>query len=554
MLAEVYAVPLSRWSLSMRLRALVLFAALVPGMLISPPAEPQQRRPDAESETKAPDRSPDARRQAERGPEAPVNERKPIEAKRKITIAGQEIAYTATLGEIILRSSEHRGETAEDAKQTARISYISYTLDGASLKDRPVIFAWNGGPGSASIWLHVGLLGPKRAILTDDGRAPPLPGGIVPNEETLLRYADIVLIDPVGTGFSRALKGEKLSQFFGYNADVSSVGEFVREYVTRHGRWASPKYLLGESYGGARVAGLSDFLQSRLGMSLNGVIVVSGAINYQTILFQPGNDLPYGLFLPSYAATAWYHKRVAPIHRARPLADFLAEVEAYAAGEYQSVLFKGTTLKPAEREAAVAKLAAYTGLSPAVIDEANLRINAFLFFRELLRAEGKLIGRYDGRYTTDANPNAQPFIGFDPSVAELQSAYRTALELILKEEIGVKAEMPLPAYETGSGQALVLWDFGAKNRFFDSTNDLQRAMIFNPQLKLFVAEGYYDLATAYRTVDYTLEHFADGRQRLKDRIVVKRYEAGHMMYSVTSIRKALARDLGAFITSNRPAD
>lgn len=540
----------------MRLRDLVLMAGvLLPGLIFAPAAEPQQRRPDSESDAqKESDRNAEARRQAERRSEAPVTERKPIEAKRKITVAGQEFAYTATLGEIVLKSHEHKGDTAEDAKPTARLSYISYTLDGASLKDRPIIFAWNGGPGSSSIWLHVGMIGPKRAPLSDDGRAPPPPGGLVPNEETLLRYADIVLIDPVGTGFSRALKGEKLSQFFGYNADVSSVGEFIREYVTRHGRWVSPKYLLGESYGGARVAGLSDFLQSRLGMSLNGVIVVSGAINYQTILFQPGNDLPYGLFLPSYAATAWYHKRVAPIHRARPLTDFLAEVEAYAAGEYQSLLFKGTALKPAEREAAVAKLAEYTGIAPAVVDEANLRIGAGLFFRELLRSEGKLIGRFDGRYTSDANPYAQPFIGFDPSVAELQAAYRTALELVLKEEIGVKPEMPLPSYETGSGQALVLWDFGAKNRFFDSSQDLQRAMIFNPQLKLFVAEGYFDLATAYRTVDYTLEHFADGRRRLKDRIVVKRYEAGHMMYAVASIRKSLSRDIGDFIAGGKRAE
>lgn len=532
----------------MRSLRLLAVAALALPAIAPAPVHGQQRtesEPSQERDRRPPERQPDRR------PEPPVAERKPIEAKRKITIAGQELAYTATLGEIILRSSEHKGETAEESKPTARISYISYTLDGASLKDRPVIFAWNGGPGSSSIWLHVGMLGPKRAILTDDGRAPPPPGGLVPNEETLLRYADIVLIDPVGTGFSRAFKGEKLSQFFGYNADVASVGEFIRNYVTRHGRWASPKFLLGESYGGARVAGLSDFLQSRVGMSLNGVIVVSGAINYQTIQFQPGNDLPYALFLPSYAATAWYHKRVAPIHRARPLADFLAEVEAYAAGEYQSVLFKGNALKPAEREAAAAKLAEYTGLSPSVVEEANLRIGAGLFFRELLRADGKLIGRFDGRYTTDANPNAQPFIGFDPSVAELQSAYRTALELVLKEEIGVKAEMPLPPYETGSGQALVLWDFGARNRFFDSSQDLQRAMIFNPQLKLFVAEGYYDLATPFRTVDYTLEHFADGRRRLKGRVVVKRYEAGHMMYAVTSIRKVLARDIGAFIGAGR---
>jgi carboxypeptidase C (cathepsin A) len=289
-------------------------------------------------------------------------------------------------------------------------------------------------------------------------------------------------------------------------------------------------------------------------MSLNGVIVISGAINYQTIMFQPGNDLPYGLFLPSYAATAWHHKKVAPIHRARPLADFLAEVEAFAAGEYQSVLFKGTAMKPAEREAAAAKIAEYTGLSAGLIEEVNLRISAGVFFRELLRADGRFVGRFDGRYTSNANPNAQPFIGFDPSVAELQSAYRTALELVLKEEIGIKSDVALPTYETGSGQALVLWDFGAKNRFFDSSNDLQRAMIFNPQLRLFVAEGYFDLATPYRSVDYTIEHFADARGRLKDRISVKRYEAGHMMYAVASIRKALARDIGAFIASSRQVD
>jgi carboxypeptidase C (cathepsin A) len=249
------------------LRLLVAAVVAVPAIALAPGQA--QQRTQAES-TLTRDRRP-AERQPERKPDPPVVERKPIEAKRKITIAGQELAYTATLGEIILRSSEHKGETADDAKPTARLSYISYTLDGASLKDRPVIFAWNGGPGSSSIWLHVGMLGPKRAILTDDGRAPAPPGGLVPNEETLLRYADIVLIDPVGTGFSRALKGEKLSQFFGYNADVASVGEFIRNYVTRHGRWASPKYLLGESYGGARVAGLSDFLQSRLGMALSTI-------------------------------------------------------------------------------------------------------------------------------------------------------------------------------------------------------------------------------------------------------------------------------------------
>lgn len=473
-------------------------------------------------------------------------EEKPVSAKRRLSIGGRELAYTATLASMLLKSDEPKDGAAQGEKPRARVVFTSYTLDDAKPADRPIIFAWNGGPGSASFYLHVGFMGPKRAILTDDGRSPPPPGGLVTNDETLLRFADLVFIDPVGTGFSRVAPGEKSDRFYDTAADVEQVADLVQDYVTRNGRWESPKFLAGESYGAMRLAKAANVLQRNRGMLLNGLIVISGAMNYQVLSLVPGNDTPYPLFLPSYAAAAWYHKKVTPAHQGKPLRQFLDEVETFARGDYQSMLFKGALATPEERASVRKRLADMTGLSETYLDEAALRPKPGAFFKQLLRAERKIIGRYDSRITAaEPDPTAATFAPFDPTDAQIVGPYRTAIEMVWRDEIGYRGDSTYNLSAPSRGQ----WNFDAKNRYLDGMPDLQQAMLYNGSLKLFVAEGYFDLATAYAGVDYLLDHMIDPDGSIKTRTSVKRYGGGHMLYTVTSERQALSSDLGAFISS-----
>src|SRR5688572_1298376 len=344
--------------------------------------------------------------------------------RHRIRVGRRELAYTVTCGTVVLKEEMEKEGKHEGEKAKAKVFFIAYTLDDP--KDRaarPVTFSFNGGPGSSSVWLHLGVLGPRRVALDDEGRAPNPPGRLVDNEFTLLDQSDLVFIDPVGTGYSRMVEGEKVKEYHEYKRDLESVGEFIRLWTTRYGRWASPKYLIGESYGTTRASGLSLHLLERYGMYLNGVMLVSVALDFQVLRFDPANDTPPVIFLPTYAATACYHKRIPAELRRKPLRTFLDELEEFAATDYATALFMGSALPEKSRKAVVAKLARYTGLSPEYIERTDLRIEIFRFCKELLRSEGRTVGRLDSRYTGFDRDSAGEEFEFDPAMVEIYGHY-----------------------------------------------------------------------------------------------------------------------------------
>jgi carboxypeptidase C (cathepsin A) len=334
-------------------------------------------------------------------PTEPNNEAKDVTSvtKHSIKINGKSLKYTVTCGTVVLKEEHDKDGEALDAKARASMFFIAYTLDG--VKDpakRPITYSFNGGPGSSSVWLHLGLLGPKRVKLDDEGNASAPPYQLIDNDYSIFDKTDLVFIDPIGTGYSRMIAGEKVKEFHDYKRDLESVGEFIRLYTSRNERWASPKYIAGESYGTTRACGLAGLLQEKHGMYLNGLLLISCAMDFQTLRFDHGNDLPPVLFLPTYTATAWYHGALAPAEQKRKLKELLQEVEAFAAGEYSAALFKGASLDAKERAAIVTKLVRYTGLSREYIEATNLRVQIHRFCKELLRAKGETVGRLDSRF------------------------------------------------------------------------------------------------------------------------------------------------------------
>lgn len=472
----------------------------------------------------------------EKKPAAPKEQKEQkVETQHSVRIGGRKIDYTATAGTILLKE--------EDGKAKASVFYIAYAKNGVSdLSKRPLTFSFNGGPGSSSVWLHLGLLGPKRVLMDQEGKALPPPYKLVENEYSLLDVTDLVFIDPVTTGFSRAVPGEEPKQFHGLKEDVESVGEFIRLYTTRHQRWASPKFLIGESYGTTRAAGLAGFLQRRHGLYLNGIMLVSSILNFQTADFHPGNDLPYILYLPTYTATAWYHQRL-PAELQADLRQTLDEVEAFAAGPYTLALMKGDRLTDAERAQMVEKLARYTGLSPAYIGRTNLRINIMRFTKELLRAQRRTVGRLDSRFTGIDRDAAGERIESDPSMAAILGPYTGALNHYLRSELKFESDLP---YEILTGRVRP-WSYAQfENRYVNVAETLRRAMTQNPSLRVFVANGYYDLATPYFATRYTFDHLGLDPS-LRDHVQMGYYQAGHMMYIHQPSLQQLKQDLAAFV-------
>nr|MBP6788603.1 hypothetical protein [Promineifilum sp.] len=361
-----------------------------------------------------------------------------------IVINGETIAYIATAGRLVLKAEDEK----EGEKPKASIFFVAYTRDRGPDVDeathaaaRPITFSFNGGPGSSSVWLHLGLLGPRRVVLEEDGRAVPPPYRLVDNTYSLLDKTDLVFIDPVTTGFSRAVPGEADKQFHGFKADIESVGDFIRLYVSRNHRWASPRYLIGESYGTTRAAGLSGYLQDRHGLYLNGIMLVSVVLNFMTLRFAPGNDLPYLLFLPTYAATAHYHGRLGT-DAPGELPALLAEVEGFAMNEYALALLRGDALPAEERAAIAARLARYTGLSADYIERTNLRIDIHRFVKELLRDRRRTVGRLDSRYTGIDRDAAGEHHEFDPSYALIQGPYTGLLNDYVRRELRFESDLP----------------------------------------------------------------------------------------------------------------
>jgi carboxypeptidase C (cathepsin A) len=464
--------------------------------------------------------------------------------RHEIKINGKTLKYTVTCGTVVLKEEHDKDGEALEAKARASMFFIAYTLDG--VKDpakRPLTYSFNGGPGSSSVWLHLGLLGPKRVKLDDEGDAGAPPHALVDNEFSVLDKTDLVFIDPIGTGYSRMVSGEKVKEFHDYKRDLESVGEFIRLYTSRNQRWASPKYIAGESYGTTRACGLAGLLQEKHGMYMNGLLLISCALDFQTLRFDHGNDLPPVLFLPTYTATAWYHKALAPNEQKRKLVDLLKEVESFAAGEYSAALFKGASLPPKEYAVIVEKLARYTGLSPDYIEGTNLRIQIHRFCKELLRKRGVTIGRLDCRFKNADRDSAGEIAEFDPSHANLIGAFSSTLNDYVRRELRFENDLP---YHTLSGLYLN-WGWNEfANRYANVSETLRKAMRMNPHLKVYVASGYFDLATPHFATDYSFNHLNLDAARAKD-ITMHYYDAGHMMYIHKPSIAAMAKDMRAFI-------
>ncbi len=470
--------------------------------------------------------------------------------KHSVIINNKKIDYTVTAGTIILREeSEKKGEASgesEGEKAKASIFFMAYTRDGVKeMSKRPVTFSFNGGPGSSSVWLHLGVLGPRRVLMDDVGNLPQPPFKLVQNEHSLLDQTDLVFIDPVSTGYSRIVSGEKAKEYHGFKRDIESVGDFIRLYATRYHRWASPKFLIGESYGTTRASGLSGYLQERHGMYLNGIMLVSAILNFQTARFGPGNDLPYILFLPTYTAIAWYHKRLSK-ELQKSLRAALDQSERFAAQDYTLALMKGSALGGAERKKIIQRLSLLTGLGDDYIDKTDLRIEIQRFVKELLRDERRTVGRLDGRFKGIDRDSAGENNEYDPSLTGIMGPYSGTFYDYVRKDLKFESDLP---YEilTGRVQPWSYTDF--ENAYVNVAETLRRAMSANPHLKVHVANGYYDLATPYFATEYTFNHLGLDTSLTKN-ISMSYYEAGHMMYIHLESLRRLKRELAKFIESS----
>lgn len=481
-------------------------------------------------------------------------------SQHTVTIGGKNIKYKATAGYMLLKdySEKHRGgshsesddkdkahskEKKKEPKALAKVFFIAYTReDGGATSKRPLTFSFNGGPGSASIWLHMGGLGPRRAVLSERGEALPPPFKLEDNPYSWLDASDLVFIDPVSTGFSRSEPDEDPKKFHGYNEDIESVAEFIRLYLTKNQRWASPKLIVGESYGTTRAAGLSDYLQKRYGIYLNGIVLVSTVLNFSTIAFNPGNDIPYILFLPSYAATAWYHKKLAPELQSKPLSAILHEAEEFASGEYLQALFQGDKLSTEKKREVSERLAKLIGLEANYINKLNNRVDDSLFFTHLLMDENRQLGRYDSRFKGIRYYPGTDDHEFDPSAEAVTGTFTATFNDYVRKELKFESDFP---YETLANVRPWSWKH-AQNRYLDVSNDLRKAMSRNPYLKVWFCSGYYDLATPYFASKYTINQLAlDPAIRKNARLTF--YESGHMMYIFKPALAQFKNDFDSFL-------
>jgi len=471
------------------------------------------------------------------------------ERSHSMTIGGRALAYRALAGDLVLSD--------EAGKPKARMFYVAYLKDtkkGEELRRRPLTFIWNGGPGSSAVWLHLGAFGPQRVDVDADGKPAPPPYRLVPNENTLLDVSDLVFVDPVSTGFSRPAPGEEEQQFHNVQADVEWMGEMVRRFVTRHGRWGSPIFLAGESYGTVRAAGLADYLQRRFNLYLNGVVLISPALSMQT--FNPGglNDLPYVLSLPSFTAAAWYHKKLAPELQA-DLQKALRESEDFAFGDYDDALLRGSSLAPEKKTEIAARFARLTGLPAEEVEKQDLRFDSFTFSSKLFEKEKRQVGVLDSRYwgyvnqmAAESFAPAYSYATVDPA-AQVFGLFTATLNQYLRDDLGVKSE---ENYEVLSLPAAGSWDYkGVENRYLFTADNLRVAMTMNPDLKVFVASGTYDMVTTPLATRYVLDHLGID-PALRQNLTFAEYPGGHMMYMHEPSLARLKKDLAAFYESATP--
>ncbi len=436
--------------------------------------------------------------------------------KNSVTIGGKKIDYTTNTGYLHLKN--------DTGKIIAKVFFTYYKKDGEDAAKRPVTFTFNGGPGSSSVWLHMGGLGPKRVLLNDEGVSVGPPYQYINNEYSWLDKTDLVFIDPVSTGYSRAAPGESPKQFHGYVEDISSMGSFIRHFLARYERWGSPKFLAGESYGTTRAAGLSKYLQDQYRIYLNGIFLISAVLNFGTNDYYVGNDLPRALYIPSYTAAAWYHKKLAPALQA-DLQKALKESEEFALGAYATSLLKGGWLSNAEKETIAEKMSYYTGLSKEYILQSNLRVEESKFYKELRRKDGLTIGRLDARFTGRDIDDVGESNSFDPSFSNIDGPFTATMNDYFQKDLNFKEEAGYNIF--GDVRP---WNYNnVQNQFLNVAESLRDAMAKNPALKVYVGFGYYDFATPYFTAKYDIEHMFLRPEQRKN-VHSYFYESGHMYY------------------------
>ena len=484
----------------------------------------------------------------------------PVITEHLITLpGGKTLSYKAITGYLLLRETKEEAHAAAESekgpgrqnprseldpakgKPKAAIFFVAYLLNGvADASMRPVTFAFNGGPGSASVWLHMGGLGPRRVLLSDRGEMLPPPVKFVDNEATWLDRTDLVFIDPVSTGYSRPVPGEDAKQFHGYKQDIANVGDFIRLWTTRYERWSSPKIIAGESYGATRAAGLSAYLQDRYGLYVNGIVLISSVLNFQTIDFASGNDVPYPLYLPTYAATAWYHNKLSSDLLSMPLREVLNRAESFAKNDYLLALSRGDALSGPDQDRIANELARLSGLSAGYLKQLELRETVGRFVSDLLKDQNRSIGRFDSRFNGIRLSPGTDREEFDPSSEAVKGPFTSAFYDYVRRELRFETDLP---YETIA--EVNPWTL-AENKYLDVAFDLKEAMSRNPYLKVWVCCSYFDLATPYFAAESVVQAM-NLDPVVRNNIGLTFYESGHMVYIDKSSRGKFKGDFDAFL-------
>ncbi len=462
-----------------------------------------------------------------------ISEIAPIVTHHQLALNGKTMSYTATTGRLPIK----RG----DGKIEAEMFFVAYTADGQDSARRPLTFAFNGGPGSASVWLHMGALGPKRVVMQANGFMPAAPYRLEENPDTLLDRSDIVMVDAMATGYSRAANAELTKKFLGLKGDVQAFGEFIRLYLSRYDRWGSPLFLLGESYGTTRAAGIAGYLADH-GIAFNGITLLSMAVDFQTLEWSHSNDQPYFLLVPTFNMIAAYHHKLASdvsqnMDRTRD------EVVRWSLNDYAMALGKGDALMPDERKKIVDQLSRYLGLRPEVIEANDLRIDVPTFTKELLLDQKLIVGRLDGRFSS-ARPGEDNF--YDPTSSAILPPYTSAFNNYLRTELNYKSDMPYRVFAFDE-PGFQNWEWGNAEQGFPSTaGGLRSAMVKNPYMKVLVMEGYYDLATPFAAANWTMDHLNLGEQ-LRQNVSYATYKSGHMVYVDRAEHDKMKKDLVDFM-------
>ncbi len=520
------------------MRAFLGYWVLTASVAICGMAKSQSPKPSSKPETAA-----------TRAEVKPKPKERAVSTHHTVEAAGQQMAYTATAGTIILHNAK--------GQPTAKMFYIAYTKDGVdNPAARPLTFSYNGGPGAASALVDLGGFGPRKIIWPQPGNAAAArpPYQVAPNPDTVLANTDLVFVDAIGTGYSRILPpAGKPKMFYGVRQDAEAFTQFVERYISKYHRWGSPKFLLGESYGTTRSAVLAQELIQH-GIYLNGVILCSTVLNFPTISFAPGNDLPFILYLPSYAAVAWYHHRLHPEPASLP--DLIHRAEAFAAGPYATALFQGSALSQADRQNIAHQLAGLTGLPASLWLRANLRVSLRLFRRRLLGSEDASTGRYDARYTL---PELQPLLPIagrsnaGATTSAIEGPLTASFNDYLERHLNYRSQHH---YVQLSYHVNSAWDwkfnppvqrlFGGGSMFLNVAPSLARAMTNDPGLEVMQNNGYFDMATPFFATQYTFQHMSLPPGAAK-RITTDYYHCGHMLYLNPKVLPVLSRNINQFI-------